>query len=150
MHEQEQRRRAAVVAALPSERRNRWLVDNASDRSDPRLSTSDPPTGAAVDTRHLAIPRGADDVPSGARVPGSALTLGMFSPDSTGGLQSSSRARGPSSATVESDAVRDTENNRGSSAKQVKDAHREGTGSSSLTILRREELIPDSNNAKPR
>ena len=45
--EQKQRRKAAV-AALPSEE------DASSDRSDPRLSTSDPPMSAAIDTRHLA------------------------------------------------------------------------------------------------
>ena len=78
--EQEQCCKAAV-AVQPSERRNRRLED-ASDRSDPRLLASNPPSGAAADTTHLATPRGADNVQSGALVPGSASNLGMFSPRS--------------------------------------------------------------------
>ena len=108
------------MAAHPSERRNRRL-DEALDRTDPRLSTTnDHPTGAVVDTRHLATPRGADDVPSGARIPGLALTLGMFSPDSTG-LESGRAPPVPLSslATVNSNAARDNENIRGISAKQA-------------------------------
>ena len=106
------------MAAHPSERCNRRL-DAAFDRTDPRLSTNDHPTGAVVDTRHLATPRGADDVPSGARIPGLALTLGMFSSDSTG--LESGRAPVPLSslATVNSNAARDSENIRGISAKQA-------------------------------
>ena len=98
-----------------------------------RLSTNDHPTGTAVDMRHLATPCGADDVPSGARVPGSASTLGMFSPDSTG-LES---GRAPGSTPTRREILRTT-------AKQVKNAHQEGTDSSSLTILHQEELISDS------
>ena len=130
--EQKQRRKAAV-AALPSEE------DASSDRSDPRLSTSDPSTSAAIDTRHLATPRGADDVRSCVRDPGSASTLEMFLPESMS--LESGRALGPSSATVDFDAARDTKNNRGSSAKHVKDAHQDDTGSSSSTNLRQVELI---------
>ena len=80
--EQEQSRKAAV-AAQPSEHRNRRLED-ALDRSDPRLLAINPPLGAAADTTHLATPRGADNVLSGAPVPGSTSSLGMFSPVSTG------------------------------------------------------------------
>ena len=139
--EQEQRLKEAV-AAQPSERRNRRLEDT-SDQSDPRLLTSDPPSGAAADTTHLATPRGADNVPSSAPIPGSASTFEMFSTASTS--LESGRAPSPSSATVNSDAARAPEFNRGSSDRQVKDAHQEGTGSSSSgTLLRREELIPDS------
>jgi hypothetical protein len=72
--------------------------------------------GVAVETRHLTTPRGADDIPSGAVVPGCALTLGMFSPDSTS-LDSGKASGLSSSATVASDAALDTENNRGSPAK---------------------------------
>ena len=47
-------------------------------------------------------------------------------------------------STDDSDAVRVPEFNRGSSGGNVNDAHQEGTGSFSATLLRREELIPDS------
>ena len=59
------------------------------------------------------------------------------------GLESA-RDSGPSTATVDSDAARVTEFNRGISSGRVKDAHQEGTGSFSATLLRREKLIPDS------
>ena len=99
----------AAGAAQPSERRNRRLED-ASDRCDPRLLASNPLSGAAVDTTHLATSRGADNVLSGAPVPGSASTLGMFSPVSTG--LESAITPGPSSATFDSDAARVPELNR--------------------------------------
>ena len=66
----------------------------------------------------------------------------MFSPVSTG--LESAKDPGPSTATVYSDAAQVTEFTRGISSGRVKDAHQEGTGSSSATLLRREELIPDS------
>jgi hypothetical protein len=66
----------------------------------------------------------------------------MFSPVSTG--LESARDLGPSTATVDTDAAQVTEFTRGISSGRVKDAHQEGTGSSSATLLRQEELIPDS------
>jgi hypothetical protein len=74
----EQRRRAAVVAQ-PSERRNRRL-ENEANRVELRVVTSMPSSDAAANTSRLATPRGADTELSGARAPGSASTLGMFSP----------------------------------------------------------------------
>ena len=50
---------------------------------------------------------------------------------------------GPSTATVNSDAERVTEFNRGIQSGRVQEAHQESTGSSSATLLRREELILD-------
>jgi hypothetical protein len=138
--EQEQRCRAAV-AALPSERRNPGLEDD-SNRVELRLSAGNPPADLAAATSHLATPRGADNVLSSALAPGLASTLGMFSPVST--CLKSARDPGPSTATVDSDAARVTEFNRGISSGRVKDAHQEGTGSSSATLLRQEKLIPDS------
>ena len=73
--------------------------------------------------------------------PGSASTLGMFSPVSTG--LESARDPGPSTTTVDSDAAQVTEFTRGISSGRVKDAHQEGTGSSSATFLSRKELIPN-------
>ena len=108
-HNEEEMAGKAAGAAQPSERRNRRLED-ASDRCDPRLLASNPLSGAAVDTTHLATSRGADNVLSGAPVPGSASTLGMFSPVSTG--LESAITPGPSSATFDSDAARVPELNR--------------------------------------
>ena len=67
----------------------------------------------------------------------------MFSPAVSTGLESA-REPGPSTATVDSDAERVTEFNRGVQSGRVQEAHQESTGSSSTTLLRREELIPDS------
>ncbi len=50
----------------------------------------------------------------------------------------------PSTATVDSDAARVTEFNRGIQSGHVQDVHQESTGSPSPTLLRREELTPDS------
>ena len=66
----------------------------------------------------------------------------MFSPVSTG--LESARDPGPSTATVDSDAARVTEFNRGIPSGRGQEAHQESTGSPSPTLLRREELIPDS------
>ena len=107
------------------------------------MATSIPPSDAAATTSHLATPRGADNDLSDARDPGSASTLGMFSPAVTTGLESA-REPGPSTATVASDAARVTEFNRGIQHGHVQEAHQESTGSSSAHPLRREELIPDS------
>ena len=93
-------------------------------------------------TSHLATSRGADNVLSSALAPGLASTLGMFSPVSTG--LKSARDPGPSTATVDSDAARVTEYNRGIQSGREQEAHQESMGSSSATLLRQEELIPDS------
>jgi hypothetical protein len=80
---------------------------------------------------------------STANALGSASTLGMFSPVSTG--LESARESGPSTATVDSDAARFTEINRGNQSRDVQDAPPpDSPGSSSMHPLRREELIPDS------
>jgi hypothetical protein len=133
--ELEQHRRAAV-AAQPSERRNRRL-DNEATRIELRVAASIPPSEAAASTLHLATPRGADNDLSGERDPGSASTLGMFSPAVSTGLESA-REPGPSKATVDSDAARVTEFNRGIQSGRVQEVHQESTGSSSTTLLRRE------------
>ena len=137
----EQRRRAAVVAQ-PSERRNRRL-ENEANRVESRVMMSMPPSDAAASTSRLATPRGADTDLSGAHAPGSASTLGMFSPVVSSGAESAGEP-GPSTATVDSDAARVTELNRGNQSRHVQDAHQDSTGSSSMHPLRREELIPDS------
>jgi hypothetical protein len=80
---------------------------------------------------------------SGAYAPGSASTLGMFSPAVSSGVESAGEP-GPSTATVDSDAARVTELNRGNPSRHVQEAHQESTGSSSIHPLHREELIPDS------
>ncbi len=74
----EQRRRAAVVAQ-PSERRSR-RQDNEASRVELRGVTRMPSSDAAATFPHPAAPRGADADLSGAHAPGSASTLGMFSP----------------------------------------------------------------------
>ena len=137
----EQHRRAAVVAQ-PSEHRTRRL-ENEENRVEIRVVMSMPPTDAAATTSRLATPRGVDNDLSGARDPGSASTLGMFSPAMSTGLESA-REPGPSTATVNSDAARVTELNRGNQSRHVQEAHQESTGYSSTHPLRREELIPDS------
>ena len=140
--ESEQRRRAAV-AAQPCERRNRRL-ENEANCVELRVATNIPPSDAAAATSHLATPRGVNNDLSGARDPGSASTLGMFSPAVSTGLKSA-REPGPYMVTVESDAARVTEFNRGIQHGRVQEAHEESTGSSSAHPLRRrEELIPDS------
>ena len=68
----------------------------------------------------------------------------MFSPAVSSGAESAGEP-GPSTATVDSDAARVTEINRGNQSRHVQDAHPDNsTGSSSMHPLRREELIPDS------
>ena len=66
----------------------------------------------------------------------------MFSPAVSSGAESAGEP-GPSTATVESDAARITEINRGNPSRHVQDVHPDSTGSS-MHPLRREELIPDS------
>jgi hypothetical protein len=134
----EQRRREAVVAQ-PSERRNR-RPENEANRVELRDVMSMPPTDAATTTSQLATPRGADNDLSGTRDPCSASTLRMFSP----AVSTSAREPGPSTATVDSDAARVTELNRGNQSRHVQEAHQESTGSSLMHPLCREELIPDS------
>ena len=137
----EQRRRAAVVAK-PSERRNRRL-QNEANCVESRVMTSMPPSYAAATSSRLATPRGADTELSGARAPGSASTLGMFSPAVSFGVESAGEP-GPSTATVDFDAARVTELDRSNQSRLLQEAHQESTGSSSMHPLRREELIPDS------
>jgi hypothetical protein len=72
-----------------------------------RLAIGDGQQPSAADILRLATPRGADDVMSTANALGSASTLGMFSPVSTG--LESARESGPSTATVDSDAARVTD-----------------------------------------
>ena len=126
--EQEQRRKAAVTAQ-PSERRLRDSKD-VSNRDELRLSTGNSPANSTADISHLATPRGADQVLSTALALGSASTLGMFSPVSSGPVP----LRPP----------RVKELDPGIQSGRLQEAHQESTGSSSTTLLRREELIPDS------
>ena len=125
----EQRRRAAVVAQ-PSERRNRRL-ENEANRVELRVGTSMPSSDAAATASRLATPRGADTDLSGAHAPGSASTLGIFSPAVSSGVESAGEP-GPSTATVDSDAARASELNRGNPSRHVQEAHQESTGSSSM------------------
>ena len=137
----EQRRRAAVVAQS-SERRNRRLENEAS-RVELRGVTSMPSSDAAATSPQPTTPRGADAELSRAHAAGSASTIRMFSPAVSSGAESAGEP-GPSTATVDSDAARVTEINRGNQSRHVQDAHPDSTGSSSMHPLRREELIPDS------
>ena len=98
--ESEQRRRASVVAH-PSERRHRRFEIEAN-RVELRGVTSMPPSDAAATTSRLATPRGADTDLSGEP--------------------------GPSTATVDSDAARVPEINRGNQSRHVQDAHPDSTG----------------------
>ena len=139
--ELEQRRRAAVVAQ-PSERRN-CRLKNEANRVELRVVTSMPLSDAAAATSRLATPRGENTDLSGARYPGSASTLGMFSPAVSSGVESA-REPSPSTATVDSDAARVTKLDRGNQSRHVEEAHHKSSGSSSTHPLRREELIPDS------
>ena len=137
----EQRRRTAVVAQ-PSERRHRRL-ENEANRVELRAVTRMQPPDASATPSRLATPRGADIDLSGARELGSASTLGMFSPAGSYGVESA-REPGPSTATVDSDAACVAELDRGNQGRHVEKAHHENSGSFSLHLLRREELVPDS------
>ena len=134
----EQRRRAAVVAQ-PSERRNR-RPDNEADRVGLRGVTRMPSSDAAATLPQPATPRGVNADLSGAHAPGSASTLGMFSPAGFSDAETAG-APGPSTATVDSDAARVTEVSRGNPGRHVPDA---SLDSAAGHPLRREELIPDS------
>ena len=111
--ESEQRRRAA------SERRHRRL-ENEATRVELQVAASIPPSEAAASTSHLATPHGADTDLSGAHDSGLASTLGMFSPAVSTGLESA-REPGHSTATVDSDAARVTEVNRGIQSGRVQE-----------------------------
>ena len=68
----------------------------------------------------------------------------MFSPAVSSGAENAGEP-GPSTATVDSDAVHFTEINRGNQIRHVvQEAPLDNKGSSSVHPLRREELIPDS------
>ena len=116
----EQRRQAAVVAQ-PSERRHRRLK-NEANRVELRGVTSMPPSDAAATTSRLATPRGADTDLSGAHVPGSASTIGMFPPAVSLGAESAEEP-GLYTATVDSEAARVTELNRGNQTRHLQEAH---------------------------
>ena len=127
--ELEQRCRAAVVAQ-PSERRNRRQENEASRielRGVTRMQSSD----AAATSQQPATPRSADADLSEAHAPGSASTIGMFSPAVSSGAESAGEP-GPSTATVDSDAARITEINRGNQSRHVQEAPPDSTGSSSM------------------
>jgi hypothetical protein len=137
----EQRRRAAVVAQ-PSERRNR-RPENEGGRIELRGVTSMPSTDAAATSPQPVTPRGADADLSREHAPGSASTIGMFSPAVSSDAESAGEP-GPSTATVDSDAARVTEINRGNQSRHMQDSSLDNTGSYSMHPLRREEFIPDS------
>ncbi len=137
----EQRRRAAVVAQ-PSERRGR-RQGNESSRVELRGVTSMPSSDAAANSPSPATPRGRDADLYASHEPGSASTVGMFSPSVSSGAESAGEP-GPSTATAESDAARFTEINRGNQSRHVQEAPLANRTSSSVHPLRREELIPDS------
>ncbi len=137
----EQRRRAQVVAQ-PSERRSRRQGNEAS-RIELRGVTSMPSSDAAATSPQPATPRGRDADLSGSHDPGSASTVGMFSPAMSSGAESAEEP-GPSTATVDSDAAHITEIGRGNQSRHVLEAPPDNAGSSSMHPLRREELIPDS------
>ncbi len=137
----EQRRWAAVVAQ-PSECRHR-RPENEGGRIELRGVTSMPLTDAAATSPQLVTPRGADADRSREHDPGLASTIGMFSPAASSGAESAGEP-GPSTATVNSDAARVTEINRGNQSRHVQDESLDNTGSSSMHPLRREDFIPDS------
>jgi hypothetical protein len=99
----EQRRRAKVTAQ-PSERRGR-RQGNESSRVELRGVSSMPSTDAAAKPQSPAIPRGRDAELSASHEPGSASTVGMFSPAPSSGTDSAGEP-GPSTVTVDYDAAR--------------------------------------------
>ena len=131
--ESEQRRRASVVAH-PSERRHRRFEIEAN-RVELRGVTSMPPSDAAATTSRLATPRGADTDLSGAHAHGSATTLGIFSPAVSSGVESAGEP-GPSTASVDSDAARVSELNRGNPSRHVQEAHQDKDAESLPQYLR--------------
>jgi hypothetical protein len=139
-HDLEQRRREAVIAQ-PSERRGR-RQGNESTRDELRGVTSMPSSDAATTSLSPATSRGRDADLSASHEPGSASTVGMFLPAMSSGAESAGEP-GPSMATVDSDAARFTEFNRGSQNRQVQETLSDGKTSSAMLPLRR-ELIPDS------
>ena len=132
--EQEQRRRAAVTAQ-PSEHRIRGPEDVS-------VATvgGQPACGYGTDISHLATPCGADNVLSTAIALGSASILRMFSPDLRV-LESPIPLR-PRSTPTRRMLQSSTAAFKAGACR--KEAHQESTGSSSTTLFRREELIPDS------
>ena len=94
-----------------------------------------PSSDAAGNPTSPATPCGRDTELPASHEPGSASTVGMFSPAASSGAESAGEP-GPSTATVDSDAARVTEFNRGNQSGRVQEAHQESTGSSSTTLLR--------------
>jgi hypothetical protein len=68
----------------------------------------------------------------------------MFSPAVSSSVAESAGEPGPSTATVDFDAARVPEINRGTQSRHVQEAPPDNTGSSSMQPLRRKEPIPDS------
>jgi hypothetical protein len=129
----EQRRRAAVVVQ-PSERRSRRQGNGVTS-----MLSSD----AAATSPQPTTPHSRDADLSGSHDPGSVSTIGMFSPAVSSGAEIAGEP-GPSTATVDFDAARVPEINRGTQSRHVQEAPPDNTGSSSMQPLRRKELIPDS------
>ena len=102
-----------------------------------------PSSDAAANPPSPATPRGRDAELSASHEPGSASTVGMFSPAPSSGADSAGEP-GPSTATVDYDSARFPEGTRGSQNRHVQEALSEGKSSSAMLPLRREELIPDS------
>jgi hypothetical protein len=80
-----------------------------------------PSSDAAATSPSPATPRGRDTDLSASHEPGSASTVGMFSPAASSGAESAG-GPGPSTATVDYDAARVTEINRGSQSGHVQEA----------------------------
>ena len=93
-----------------------------------------PSSDAAADSPSPTIPRSRDADLSASHEPGSASTVGMFSPAVSSGAESAGEP-GPS-------AARFTEINSGSQSRHVQEAPLANRTSSSVHPLRREELIP--------
>ena len=91
---------------------------------------------AAATSQQPATPRSADADLSEAHAPGSASTIGMFLPAVSSGAEIAGEP-GPSTATVDSDAARDIEFNRGIPSGCMQEAHQESTDSSAATLLLR-------------
>ena len=102
-----------------------------------------PSADAAATSPQPATPRGRDVDLSGSHDPGSASTVGMFSPAMSSEAEIAEEP-GPSTATVDTDAARVQEVGRGNQSRHMPEAPPDNASSSSLHPLRREELIPDS------
>ena len=102
-----------------------------------------PSSDAAANPPSPATPRDRDAGLSAAQDPGSASTVGMFSPAPSSGADSAGEP-GPFTASVDYDAARFPEGTRGSQNRPMQETRSEGRSSSAMLSMRREELIPDS------